>query len=153
MGLPDSFLRSIFPYVLYQFAQNRPKSDISISIHYITLKAFAMVLGGGEQCIRIPPSNFLLFWTNRQTRKCINWLEEGERRGAFIEELTWLQATLSCYLSGVFPPCCNVQDAVAVGEQRMSWIVAFFYLTTVCSLLCDTECFNSCTLKQKLFVI
>ena len=47
--------KSLYLLPLYQltFAQNRSKSDISRAlgpIHYITLKAFAMVLGDRTKC-------------------------------------------------------------------------------------------------------
>ena len=51
----DSIQKYLYLLLLYQFtfAQNRPKSDISGalgSIHYITLKAFAVALGDGTKC-------------------------------------------------------------------------------------------------------
>ena len=51
----DSIQKYLYLLLLYQFtfAQNRPKSDISGAlgpIHYITLKAFAMVLGDETKC-------------------------------------------------------------------------------------------------------
>ena len=46
--------KSLYLLLLYQFtfAQNRPKSDITgaNTLHYITLKAFAMASGDGTKC-------------------------------------------------------------------------------------------------------
>ena len=50
-----NFTLYLYLLLLYQFtfAQNRPKSDISMAlgpIHYIVLKAFAIALGDGTKC-------------------------------------------------------------------------------------------------------